>query len=67
MQILNLIIGSISYNFCVETNKCRIRAAERVMTEEAQEARRQQTSTRKATADEYMNVEGQLYGAGTAD
>ncbi|XP_012232335.2 uncharacterized protein [Linepithema humile] len=67
MQVLNLIIGSTCYNFCVETDERRIRAAERAMTKEAQEARRQQTSARKATDDEYINVEGQLYGAGIAD
>lgn len=56
MQILNLIIASTRYNFCVETDEHRIRTAERAMTKEAEETRRQQTSARKVIADEYINV-----------
>ena len=67
MQVLNLTIGSTCYNFCIEADELRIRAAERAMTEEAKEARRQQISNRKATNDKDVNLEGQLYGAGIAD
>lgn len=67
MQVLNLTIGSTCYNFCIESDKHRIDAAERAMTAEAQEARRQQISTRKIADDKDIHAEGQLYGAGIAD
>lgn len=67
MQVLNITIESTCYNFCVEADERRIRGAERAMTEQAKEARRQQISTRKATNSGDINVEGQLYDAGIAD
>ncbi|KYN18098.1 hypothetical protein ALC57_09606, partial [Trachymyrmex cornetzi] len=63
MQMLQITVGHNCYNFCVEADAHRVKAAERSLTDVAKDAR----SSRKAEEEENINVEGQLYGPGIAE
>lgn len=67
MEVLNLQIGPMCYNFCMEADANRIRTAERAMSEASKEARRSLKSLRKDVDEVNINLEGQLYGAGIAE
>lgn len=67
MKQLGITIGQNCYNFCLEADATRIKQSERSLTDEAKEARRSSTSSRKDEEHENLNLEGQLYGAGIAD
>lgn len=67
MEVLSLAIGPSCYYFCANADARRVKFAERSLTEEAKEARRESMSTRKEADEAAEFLEGQLYGAGIAD
>lgn len=67
MQVLQLAIGRTCFEFCSRADTFRVSRAEKAMTEEARQARRDTISTRKAADDDLENMEGLFYGAGIAD
>lgn len=66
LQELGVTIGENCQNFCEKVDSLRIKLSDRSLTEEAQEARRVSTSSRKEDEQENLETEGQLYGAGIA-
>lgn len=67
MKQLYMEIGVQAYNFCMEADALRIKYAERSLSDAAKEARSSLKSSRKENEDEFLNLEGQLYGPGIAD
>ncbi|XP_011685181.1 PREDICTED: uncharacterized protein LOC105448356 [Wasmannia auropunctata] len=64
---LGLTVGRNLYDFCLESDENRIKAAKHSLSDIAKEARRSITSTRKELEEQNTAVEGQLYGAGIAE
>ncbi|XP_018360243.1 PREDICTED: uncharacterized protein LOC108759359 [Trachymyrmex cornetzi] len=62
MEQLDIVIGLNCYNFCCEADAERVKQSERSLTEEAKEARRELTSTRKDEDEDNLHLESQLYG-----
>lgn len=67
MQNLGMTIGTNCFNFCVETDKRRIKFSERSLTDAAKEARLSLKSSRKEDEEASIEMDGQMYGAGIAD
>ncbi|KYQ49724.1 hypothetical protein ALC60_11205 [Trachymyrmex zeteki] len=67
MEELGMTIGPYCYNYCIETDKRRIKYSEHSLTNAAKEARSSLKSARKDQEEENINEENQLYGAGIAD
>jgi len=67
MKQLDMEIGVQAYNFCMEADALRIKYAERSLSDATKEARSSLKSSRKENEDEFLNLEGQLYGPGIAD
>ncbi|KYM97005.1 hypothetical protein ALC62_12318 [Cyphomyrmex costatus] len=64
---LGIIVGRSLFDFCMESDANRIKAAERSISEKSKTARRSLTLSRKEQEDQNTNLEGQLYGAGIAE
>jgi len=64
---LGLTTGPNLYDFCLETDAERIKAAERTISDVAKEARRGILASRKDEEEQSTALEGQLYGAGIAE
>ncbi|XP_011252143.1 uncharacterized protein LOC105248831 [Camponotus floridanus] len=64
---LGLTTGPNFYDFCLETDAERIKAAERSISNVAKEARRGILASRKDEEEQSTALEGQLYGAGIAE
>lgn len=67
MKAMGMSIGENCYNFCLQADARRIQFSERSQNKTAQMARLNLRSSRKEEDEEYINIEGQLYGAGIAD
>ena len=64
---LGLSVGRNLYDFCLESDENRIKAAEHSLSDAAKNARRSITSMRKELEETNTTTEGQLYGAGIAE
>lgn len=64
---LGLTVGRNLFDFCMESDANRIKAAERSISDIEKQARRSITSSRKELEDQNTALEGQLYGAGIAE
>ncbi|KAJ8952942.1 hypothetical protein NQ318_006559 [Aromia moschata] len=60
-------IGVQSYNFYLEANATRIKYVEHSLIDAEKEPRSSIRSSRKGDEENYLNVEGQLYGPRIAD
>lgn len=67
MDCLGLVVGRNLYDFAMEADSCRIKSAERSMSDAAKATRRDSRSSRKEMDEVNMSSEGQLYGPGIAD
>jgi len=67
LSILQLTISSELYNFALETDERRIKAANRSSSKNRKSARKELTSLRKEAEEQNQCLEGLLYGAGIAD
>nr|XP_012217174.1 PREDICTED: uncharacterized protein LOC105669009 isoform X2 [Linepithema humile] len=67
MKLLGLTIGHNYYNYCLETDACRIKFSEFSLSDAAKEARTSLKSARKDAEHEDFDMEGEIYGAGIAD
>lgn len=64
---LGITVGRHLFDFCMESDSNRIKAAERSLSDVTKSARRSLISARKKLEDENTTLEGQLYGAGIAE
>lgn len=67
IKVFEMNIGIQSYNFCLKADAKWIKHAEPSLIDAAKEARSSIKSSRKENEEEYLNLEGQLYGPGIAD
>ncbi|CAK9824037.1 hypothetical protein ANTRET_LOCUS2273, partial [Anthophora retusa] len=67
MQLLNLTTGSISLNYCRQTDERRLSKAATKVEENSKRARKLLRETQKEKADSFCEAEGTLYGPGIAD
>lgn len=67
MSTLQLRISSELYNFIMETDERRVKAANRSASKHRKSARKDLTSLRKEAEEQNECLEGQLYGAGIAE
>lgn len=68
MDALGITVWSTKcYDFCMESDSNRIKLAERAISDIARTCRRDAKSSKKELEKSYLNLEGQLYGAGIAD
>jgi len=67
MSTLQLKINSELYNFCMEVDQRRVKAANRSASNHRKSARKDLTSLRKEAEEQNTCLEGQLYGAGIAE
>lgn len=67
MSTLQLRISSELYNFIMETDERRVKAANRSASKHRKSARKDLTSLRKEAKEQNECLEGQLYGAGIAE
>jgi len=67
MDCLGLVVGRNLYDFAMEADSCRIKSAERSMSDAAKATLRDSRLSRKEMDEVNMSSEGQLYGPGIAD
>ena len=67
VSTLELKISSEIYNYALEIDQHRVKAANRSSSIHRKSARKDLTVLRKETEKLDSNLEGQLYGAGIAD
>lgn len=67
MKILQLKIGHECYNFCIEIDERRVKAANRSSSKTRKDARKDLTSLRKEAEEQHLDREGLLYGPGIAE
>ena len=67
MSTLQLKINSELYNFSMEVDQRRIKAANRSASKHRKSARKDLTSLRKEAEELKSCLEGQLYGSGVAE
>ena len=67
VSTLELKISSELYNYALEIDQHRVKAANRSSSIHRKSARKDLTALRKETDELDSNLEGQLYGAGIAD
>jgi len=65
LEVMGVKIGPNCYTFCAESDATRI--TKHSMTDKAKDARRANLAATRAKNEAYLDVEGQLYGAGIAD
>ena len=67
LKVMGVKIGPNCKNFCTESDETLIAKAERLMSDQAKDARRANLAARREENETNLNVEGQLYGDIIAD
>ena len=67
IDIMGMTIGRNSYNLCMEVDAERIKRAEKSLIEGARQVRIDSEVLTKEKENEDINLDGRLYGSGSAD
>lgn len=67
MSTLELVISTKLYEYCLEVDEKRVKAANRASSNFKKSAKKDLTSVRKKSEEENLNLEGVFYGAGIAE